>query len=465
MYYIAIDIGSTSIKTAVLDLMRGEIVQVCKVPCPPNMCPENSGRYEISAAALLTLLKRQIDSLAAVYQGACGVVFSTQMHGFVYATPGREDVYISWQDMRCLKIMRDSENSYLEHLEGFFGREEMEACGVYLKPSLGLCNLYALLHEDPSLSRAGELFTLGSYMIRGLTGHNICHMTNAAPLGFVDVPKKQWNRAILDKAGLGDMRLPEIAAGDFTVCGYYHSHGQRLKIYPDFGDQQTAILGCMGGSGAAVVNIATAAQVSKATAAFIPGVYEIRPYFEGRYLNTISNMPAGRGLEVLLHFIKATLWEFTGQVFDNGALWDKIMAMPTTQENELRVNMDFYAAPQRLAGGSIAGITHENLSVGNLFAAAYEEMAKTYWDNMLRLADGAAVEEIICAGGVAWKRPELIAAIQRASAKKCRLSARPDEVLVGLFRIALVCENLCQNLGEQPHRVPTVMEGSKNDGM
>ena len=49
-----------------------------------------------------------------------------------------------------------------------------------------------------------------------------------------------------------------------------------------------------------MINIATASQVSVTTKEFRPGPYEIRPYFGNQYINTISNMPSGRNLDVLI---------------------------------------------------------------------------------------------------------------------------------------------------------------------
>ena len=47
----------------------------------------------------------------------------------------------------------------MDSLAADISRQDMENHGVYIKPSLGLCNLYTLLEEE-DLLRDGELFTL-----------------------------------------------------------------------------------------------------------------------------------------------------------------------------------------------------------------------------------------------------------------------------------------------------------------
>lgn len=75
-----------------------------------------------------------------------GIILSTQMHGFVLSDPDYgPDVYISWQDARCLCPMPGTNGSYLAYLEKLISPDLMRSTGVYLKPALGMCNLFALI--------------------------------------------------------------------------------------------------------------------------------------------------------------------------------------------------------------------------------------------------------------------------------------------------------------------------------
>lgn len=50
-------------------------------------------------------------------------------------------------------------------------------------------------------------------------------------------------------------------------------NGRTVSVYPDYGDQQIAVLGSMPEPGDGLINIATAGQVSMVSDVFEPGEY------------------------------------------------------------------------------------------------------------------------------------------------------------------------------------------------
>lgn len=173
MKYIGVDLGSTYIKAVLLDPAEQRIVSQKKYHSPEKLQNPNINKYEVSAVAYVDKIKGLIDEYTQAYPDVEGLIISTQMHGFVYSVPDMEDIYVSWQDMRCLDEMPGKGKSYLAYLGEQISQEDMRKNGVYLKPSLGICNLYVLLDEDSSIPRGGTLYTLGSYIIHALTGMNI----------------------------------------------------------------------------------------------------------------------------------------------------------------------------------------------------------------------------------------------------------------------------------------------------
>lgn len=457
--YIAIDIGSSFMKSALFDLELQSIIDQKKVPTPNKRKSASHHYFEIPAESIYLLFKNMIEAYTEKYNDIHGVVFSTQMHGFIYQSDMTEDTYISWQDSRCLTAMKSSKKTYIEYLQENFSKEEMRNTGVYIKPSLGMCNLFTLLEEISDEEKQGELYTLGSYLIAKLTGKNVCHITNAAPLGLVNVKDTKWHNEIIDKGGFSKITFPVIAKYDTEICGTYCSNGQQLKIYPDFGDQQTAILGSMAGENDVVLNIATAGQISRTTEAFLPGSYETRPFFDGKYLNTLSNMPSGRNLDVLISFLQDTIEGFTGILLNKEQIWQQINENFQFNNNPLLVNVGFYPTPENLDGGSIEKISPNNFNVQSLFSAAFANIADTYQRGLQHLGqDEKKIEQLVCAGGVSWKLPNLLKTISRVTGYPYRLSIFPDEVLSGLFRIALICEEICEGIEDKKELI-LKMEG------
>ncbi|MCD7909038.1 MAG: hypothetical protein LUH04_15415, partial [Clostridium sp.] len=291
MKALVIDLGSSFVKSAILDLENGKLLSQKKVISSPKRRYNDALLFEVPARSIVDTVRELLDQGTREYSDLSSLLLSTQMHGFIYRTNAeKEPAYVSWQDMRCLH-QKTPEHTYLAYLQEKFSRTDMEDCGVYIKPSLGLCNLYTMLDENSRIGRSGTLYTLGSYVIEQLTGNNICHITNAAPWGLVDVRRRCLSEEMIRKAGFEEITLPQLALSDFAACGSCTVNGCTVQVYPDYGDQQIAVLGSMPQPGDGLINIATAGQVSMVSDTFEPGDYEIRPYFEGRVLRTISNMP------------------------------------------------------------------------------------------------------------------------------------------------------------------------------
>ena len=434
MKYLGIDIGSTSVKSAVFDLSANQIVTMKKTPSPSRISHPNPRFFEVPAQQYLAIVRRTIDEMLALYADIEGLVLSVQMHGFVL-----DGTYISWQDSRCLDLSERG-SSYIEELRCRIPPDDMEACGVYLKPSLGLCNFYAKLCQEKTLDQPHELYTLGSYLISQLTGKNICHKMSAAPFGLLDLKSTAWRFDLLSRMGIEHLRLPAIAAQDFEPCGIYTSSGRSIKIFPDYGDQQVSILGSGAQKSDVVVNIATASQVSSFSDSLQFGAWELRPYFDNSYIKVISNMPAGRNLEVLFRFVQDAAQFVTGKPQPIEQIRSALSSLELhTFAPALTVDMTFYSTQDQLTGGSITGIHENNFTLENVFSAAYTNMAQTYWKNILRLQKSKEIRAIVCAGGVSWKSSSLLDAIQAVTNKPCVRSAYPDEAVQGLFLAAQRC--------------------------
>ena len=449
MKYIGVDLGSTYIKAVLLDPAEQRIVSQKKYHSPEKLQNPNINKYEVSAVAYVDKIKGLIDEYTQAYPDVEGLIISTQMHGFVYSVPDMEDIYVSWQDMRCLDEMPGKGKSYLAYLGEQISQEDMRKNGVYLKPSLGICNLYVLLDEDSSIPRGGTLYTLGSYIIHALTGMNICHITNAAPLGIVDLPNKKWDDDLLRKLEMDAIKKPKLAAADYQVCGIYESNGCEIKVYPDYGDMQVSMLGSGLKNGEVAVNVGTGAQVISREPGFCAGDYENRPYFENSYLKTISNMPGGRNLDVLVNFLHETAEQAAAHAVDIQNIWKLVHASDMDTAAGLQVETGFYANPYFPDGGAIKGINQNNFHVDTLFCAAYTDMAQTYWHYIHKLKESEDdIQRIIFSGGVSWKSPELIKFMQKISGKECCLSPMEDEALAGMYYLSLLCSRICSDTEE-----------------
>ena len=87
MYYIAIDIGSTYIKSSLLDPSEGRILRQTRGEVTPKCQLESPLRFEVDMNEMMALVHDLLESYQDVMTLVDGIIFSTQQHGFVYVDP------------------------------------------------------------------------------------------------------------------------------------------------------------------------------------------------------------------------------------------------------------------------------------------------------------------------------------------------------------------------------------------
>lgn len=447
MNYVALDIGSSFIKAALLDTARGKILNERIEPQLPAT-GAGAGRFEVDAEALYQTAKALIDAYAREEQVA-GVLLSTQMHGFILADAkgGPLTPYISWQDERCLMPMPGGKKTYLEHLKTVFSREDMKHASAYIKPYMALCNLYAMLDQGYSIQPGTHFCTLGSYLIFRLTGNNVCHVTNAGPTGFANVRDVAWDRAVIERAGCGALTFPRIT-DRLESCGRYRS----LDIYPDLGDHQCSVLGI--GAHARtdlIVNIGTAGQIACISDEFMWGTHESRPFFDGQYLNTISQMPGGRNLDIVIGLFADAIARYGVEGVTSREVWTRLIeSIDRIDTGGLRVDTSFYQSADR-PGGFIRGIRSANLTVECLVCACFQNIAEAYAEHAPRICPARGkLERIVFAGGLLGKTPLLRDMLSDRIGLPGVMSPGQSDAFRGLYRVAQVCSGRYPSVAAAP---------------
>ncbi len=481
MGYIGIDIGSSFIKAAFLDVKKFEISEIVKIEAPDFIFKDkdNCRMKEIDADKVFVIVKGIIDDYVSKHnavkdgtdkkegtaggtegtqgtEGIEGILFSTQMHGFILTGgDGNRDPatnYITWQDERSLCIIDDTGETYLQRLESLLDSEDFRKSGTRLKPSLAISNLCHWTYNNRNRADENLIFcTLGDYVIMKLTGGEpMCHLTNAASTGMVDLTTGSWNADVINKLGFGNIRFPQIVTEN-TVCGIYNApgdasvkvKGRGIPVYPAVGDHQAAMSGAFLRPGRDLaINIGTGSQLCMVSENLVFGSYETRPFFDGAYLKAITHIPAGRSLNVLVDFIKDIGIKIFDLQPDEKAIWQKIDSYISgdTGETDLDVNISFFKTSALPCGGHIGNINEKNLKVDGLFYAAMKNMAGNFYAlHKLILADGGKPEKIICAGGLVRKSPVLLKMIEEAFGLPVSLTPYTEDTLTGLMRLAVIC--------------------------
>jgi hypothetical protein len=129
--------------------------------------------------------------------------------------------------------------------------------------------------------------------------------------------------------------------------------------------------------------------------------------------------------------------------------WE-IIARETEQvtSSDLEVDLAFFASGFG-DRGSIANIREDNLTVGQLFAAAFRGMADNYEQCARRLSPDRAWDRLVFSGGVAQRFGRLRREVlNRLGDPAWRLCPTEEDTLQGLLILAHVCAGRTETVRE-----------------
>ena len=446
MTFIALDLGTTFIKGALLDLDALRMSNIRRLPFPGALPGLPTYFHEVDPLLVVATVRRLIEELLALTDSCAGIVFCTQMHGLVLCSPRGEPLsnMITWQDQRVLTPHPAGGGSHFERLQQLISKEEQQQLGNELQPSRPLCYLYWMAENGKLPDQPAYPAALTDFVIANLCGTPpSSEPTNAGAHCLFDLTRGQWHSAIIERLGLSRLRWHEVRPFG-TVAQNLTIAGQTIPCFSAVGDHQCALLGAFLSEAELSLNISTGSQATLLTRTLTLGNYQTRPFFDGGFINTITGVPSGRALNSLVNLLVEIP---TQQGIEIADPWRTIAeAVAKVESSELQVNLAFYDS---LLGkeGHILHMREENISVGHLFHAAFQNMAENYHTSALRLSPQKAWAGIVFSGGLAQKLETLRTIIQRRFATPYRLCASNEDTLLGLLALALVASGRQPSVG------------------
>jgi len=449
MTLLALDLGTTFVKGAVLDLDNLHLRHIRRQPFPkpvPNLPPLF---FEVDPQTLVATVHTLLTELLALAPDCEGIVMCTQMHGMVLCTDqgaARSNV-ITWQDQRSLTPHPAGGGTHLARLLQAIPPTQRQQTGNEVQPSRPLAYLYWMAANGQLPN--GEIIpaAVADFVIANLAGSPpVIEPTNASAHGALNLETMGWHTALLEQLGLAGLRWPEIRPFGQPVATVTIS-GRRLPCYAPVGDHQCAVVGALLAPDELSLNISTGSQVSLMTTKLALGDYQTRPFFDGRFLNTVTGIPAGRALNHLVNLL-TELAQLQGKPLDDP--WPTIAQAAATVENlqenlddharvrgDLAVNLSFFDSIGG-SSGAITNIREDNLTVGHLFHAAFQNMTSNYYRSALRLSPAQPWQRLVFSGGLAQKIETLQRLIQQQFKRPTRLCPSTEDTLVGLMALGYV---------------------------
>jgi len=447
MRYLGVDLGTSFIKGATLDLDALTIAQVerCPMPEPVPGLPPAFREFDPDEIVVATraLLERLLDHTP----DAQGLMMCSQLHGLVFADNRGRAVsnLINWQDQRALLPLPGGAGSYFDEINRRLTPEERRQLGNEPRPGVPLCFLFWLAQHRALPAEPAIAATLPGFVVAQLCGGTPqVEVTNAFAHGAWNLETGDWHHQVIAKLGLEKVRWPQINRQG-SVVGEARLGSRRLPVFAPVGDYQCSQVGALLGERELSINISTGSAVIQLSRGLEFGDYQTRPFFDGRHLRTITHIPGGRALNALIRLL-SELAEAQGVKLRDP--WDYILAEAARlSSTDLRVNPAFYfsATGDR---GAVTNMREENLSVGHLFRAAFEGMADNYARCAIRISPGRDWQRLVFSGGLAFKIPLLRRLICERLGQAHRLAPSEEDTLLGLLALALAASGRASSVSD-----------------
>lgn len=429
-YAILIDVGGTFLKGTTVDLASQQLNSIVRRGGPPLRL-STDGSATLDAIHLRQAVHDLCRELVATTGDSPKAIFvSGQMHGVVLTDQAgnpKSDV-VTWRDSLSSRI-NEREVSPTSIIRERCGAADLMSFGNELREGLPLATLTS--RRTRGLHVAGLIpHSLISYCASSLINFSqepLMHSTDAAAHGFYRVATNSWGDEVLEQLGLAGLVLPRVVK---DVEPYGTSQEFNCSVYIAVGDQQASLYSMNLERNEVSLNIATGSQVTKLLDS-PNSPAQLRPYFHGKFISTVTHVPAGRALNVLVNLVG----ELSG--LESDKLWEEI-AMKTIAERTSTLNVDLAFFPSVSgSSGEVADITETNFTVGKLFRSAVHEMAMQYRRFTTELFPLDDFNAVVISGGLATRFSPLMEEI-KAIFGECsyRISTSEDATLQGLARIS-----------------------------
>ncbi|MDE0040940.1 MAG: FGGY family carbohydrate kinase, partial [Candidatus Poribacteria bacterium] len=346
MKCLGIDIGTSSIKGAVLDLEDCTVGEVCKEDFPAPISGLPTGYFEVEPSQIQTAVENLLVKLLEIAPDVSSVHWTGQMGGVILVDQAGNALtnYISWRDQRTLGRSPTGAGSYYEVLVRRLTRTRMEELGNDCKPGSALSLLFWLA-EEGELHDSAIPLALADYVTMRLCGAEpVTEYTSA--LGTLNVQTNLWHREAFDTLGVEALNWPRLS-DPYQVVGKLGIDGNGIPSYPSIGDHQCALAGTRLRRNELSINVSTGSQIGLLADGYQPGEYQVRPYFDRQYLKTLTHLPAGRSLNVLVDLL-SEIPQAQGLEFEDP--WHYITEASAVAETDLNVDLAFFEGPMGSRG-------------------------------------------------------------------------------------------------------------------
>ena len=206
--YLGIDLGTSEVKALVID-ENHEVIASHSAPLSiqrphPHWSEQAPELWWEATEYLMSTLR---EKCAQHWPAIKAIGLSGQMHGAVLLDEKGETIRpaILWNDTRCAAECAELE-AMAPELHQVAGNLAMPG---FTAPKL----LWVRRHEPEHFQRTATVLLPKDYLRYRMTGKKVSDMSDAAGTLWLDVAKRDWSDALLDKCGLSRSQMPTLVEG------------------------------------------------------------------------------------------------------------------------------------------------------------------------------------------------------------------------------------------------------------
>ena len=228
MYYIGLDIGTSALKTTLMDTRRSIVYE--NSYGYTILQPQEGWREIDPDVWMQAVMKGLHDIFARCNPQEVSVIGVTgQMHTTVFLDKNGEAVRnaIMWTDLRTAGMVEELRTECSQ-------REETRHIAEILSPGSPAVNtLWIKEHEPQSFARIHKIMTPYAYIVYKLTGQYSMDYCEASTSSLYDIATKKWSVYMLDRLGIEESCLGPLYASCDVVGTLQQTLCEQMKVNHD----------------------------------------------------------------------------------------------------------------------------------------------------------------------------------------------------------------------------------------
>ncbi len=296
-FSVGIDIGTTTISVAVINITKKNILEVYSVQNNSDIVSDIPQFKEQNPNWISKRVSDLLQFIVGTYENIKSIGITGQMHGILYLDKEGNAVsnFVTWRDSRADLPTKNNE-SYCDEIK--------EITGYSISTGYGMATNYYNLKNGLIPNNAYTFCNITDYVLMKLTNKKIplIHTSMAASFGIFDIKTYSFDVKAVEKIGLDKITLPNITK-DTEAYGTYNG----IPVFVPIGDNQASFLGSVSDTDNSVlINIGTGSQISIISneCDLENDNVEVRPFINDKYLICGAALCGGKSYSILERFFR-----------------------------------------------------------------------------------------------------------------------------------------------------------------